>query len=366
MNGRLTKILPVLAVLALGGCGGDDAHAPRAGASPRAAVEAFAAVAGSPSPENLRKACAQLSPGVRPAMSVAPTLKPDDRDCAGALSLVLYYAGETGEEGPAPSGFTAEAGDVVEQGDRAFVSVRIAYRGVPGSDRSVNVLTVREAGRWWVASPYPFNLRNGGTPLTQPALLAQHEELLTAARAAGKQTEAGENAASAPGSDAAPCPLEGASAAADARGDVKLASSSEPADPQRPSDDLVEVIHNSDADSACFTLRFAGDAPPRGGVEIAIRPGDHRLSVGWEPGKALGQRKEADETLTAVRVEVARDGSTVVVRVPRRELGITTPAYRWAVTLGTQADQESVVNMDLVPDAQTVTDEQDSYIPHGG
>lgn len=353
----------ILALLTLSGCGADD---PQTGAgSPSAAVEEFAAVAGNPSQQNLRKACAQVSPGVRPALRFVPTVKPDDGDCVAALSLSLYYTGDTGEEGPAPEGFTAKAGDVVEQGDRAFVSVKIAYRGLPG-DRRVNVLTVREAGRWWVASPYAFNIENTTTPLDQAALLAQHQELLSAAREAGKQADAGENASSALGSDVTPCPPEGASAARDARGDVKRADGGEPATPQRPSDDLVEVVHNSGADGACFTLRFAGDAPPRGGVELAIRPNERRMSVQWEPGEVLGQRKVGYDTPTAVRVEAARRGSTVVVRVPPRELGITTPPYRWAVTLVTPTGQENVANIDDVPDDQTVTAEQDRYIPHGG
>jgi len=362
--------LLIVVLLTLSACGAEDERATTAGAgasSPAAAVEAFAAVAGEPTEnsENFAEACERISPAARPGLRLDATVKPDERACPRALSLALYYTGDTGDV-PVPEGFTAEAGDVVERGDRAFVSVRMAYRGVPGAERTVQVLTVREAGQWWVATPFAFNPINAAEPAGQAELVGDYEALLGAARGAEKQAAAGEEASSALAADVDPCPRAGASAARDARADVALADGGNRAERQRPSDDLLEVVHNADGDDACFALRFAGAVPPRGGVELAIRPDGGRVTVRWEAGRVLGQRTGADDEPTPVRVAAARDGGALVIRLPRRELSIAAPAYRWAVTTFVPTDRERVTHMDKVPDDQTVTGEQDRSIRHGG
>jgi hypothetical protein len=66
---------------------------------------------------------------------------------------------------------------------------------------------------------------------------------------------------------------------------------------------------------------------------LVFRPNDRRVTVLWEDQHVLGDYRDSDDNPHAVRVEADRAGSLVLLRLQPRDLGITTPRYRWAVQL---------------------------------
>ena len=212
-------ILPLL--LLLTACGADEA--PAGAGSPGEAVETFAAVAGKPTKdwENLREACKQLSPHVRPAWRFSETVTRGDGNCIAAMTLTLYMTGENSDVPPA-KGFDGRR----RRGRRARrprvrLGKRLQHRRARPQAGTVKVLTVHDAGGWWVASPHMFN--PGVKPLGEAELLKQYRELSGAAREAEAQAKAGDAATTELAGDAKPCPRDGASSADDARADLTLA-----------------------------------------------------------------------------------------------------------------------------------------------
>ena len=151
--------------------------------------------------------------------------------------------------------------------------------------------------------------------------------------------------------------------ARDASGDVKVADGMRPAEQQPGSHDLTGVTHSTDGSSACFELHFAADAPEEGGASIAVRPDGGRVQVRWADAETVGQSGYDDPT--AVKVGVARDGSTLTFRLPADSLGVGPGRYRWAVELHTPTGEQRVIHYDSVPDDLTVVGDQDQYIRHG-
>jgi hypothetical protein len=364
--------LSALAVLSgCDGAAGDSAltaGATGVGAtSPRAAVEDFLAVSGRPrgNLSALVEGCRRIAPSVRPAMRFEESVIPSDENCAGALSVMLFYAGDDGEF-EAPSGLSGHVTEVSEHGDRAVVDVDMSYEGAVarGADHA-RVLIVREHGEWWVATPMSFNIRSVSQAPTDAELDEQYRQLADAAGTAERQNRSGREATTEIADDGRQCPSSGASSAQDARGDVKVADGMRTADQQPGSHDLVGVIHNADGSDACFELRLADTAPDEGAVEIAVRPAGGRVQVRWSDGEAVGQTEGPDGP-AAVKPSVSVDGATMTIRLPADTLRIGAGPYRWAVELHTRTDDPRVNHYDSVPDDMTVMGDQDHYIPHGG
>ena len=204
----------------------------------------------------------------------------------------------------------------------------------------------------------------GVKPLGEAELLKQYRELSGAAREAEAQAKAGDEATTELAGDAKPCPSDGASSADDARADLTLAQNGKRATEQRPSADLVGVEHNGDGDSACFALRYAGDAPKEGSVEFTVRPSERRVAVQLKDGRVIGQRGGGLDRPVAVRVDAGRDGSLLVLRVPNKELGITSRDYRWGVQAFAPGGDKGSAFLDKLPNDSPVLDGKDHFIPH--
>jgi hypothetical protein len=374
------RALPLaLAALALtlSGCGAsaDESSAPGAveiapgvGAdTPQAAVTDFLSVAGHLGGDStkLEGACRRVAPSVRPALRFEASVTPSDTNCAAALSGMLYYAGDNGEF-EQPLGLSGKVTGVSEHGDRAVVDVAMRYEGAsnPGAD-STRVLTVREQGKWWIATPMAFNVMSASQPSTDSELDEQYRRLANEAAEADRQNQSGRRATTKLDDDPQACPADGASSAQDASGDVRVADGMALAEQQSGSHDLTSVTHNTDGSTACFELRLAADAPETGGLEIAVRPDGARIQVHWADGEAVGQSGDDDDP-TAVKVTVARGGSMMTFRLPADSLGIGSRRYRWAVELFTPTDEKRVAHYDSVPDDMTVMGNQDQYVRHGG
>ena len=375
---RLIALAAITALAALpAACGGDTSKItqpeaqPAFGAdTPEHAVESFIAAAGHPgdSYKNLVEACRQLAPSVRPAVRFNASVSPTENDCAAGLSLLLFYTGEASEDSP-PSGFTGKVTGSAVAGARAIVTAQMTYVGAasPGS-RPARILVVNEQGSWWVATPTSLNIRATVKQPTDEDLAEQYDRLADAAKVASQQAQAGHDAETELTSYVDECARDGASSAQDASGDVKVADGMMPAKQQLPGHDLVGLVHSSDAEHACFELRFAGDAPDNGSVELAVRPSGGRVVVNWEHGRVVGQRGD-DDSPQPVSVLAARDGSTMTFRLDNSSLGITGGRYRWAAEVFVNADstgRASDTDVDSVPDDLTVMGDDDHYIPHAG
>ena len=253
---------------------------------------------------------------------------------------------------------------VSEHGDRAVVEVAMSYEGAdnPGAD-GTRVLTVREQGAWWIATPFAFNVKSASQPPSDDELDSQYRELADAAAKAERQNRSGRDATTQVADRPRACPADGASSARDASGDVRGADGMHLAE-QPGSHDLTRVIHNSAGAGACFELHFAADAPEEGAVELAVRPDGGRVDVRWKDSEAVGQT--GYEEPTAVKVAMTRDGATLTLRLPADVLGAGPGRYRWAVELFTPTDDPRVSHYDAIPDDMTVVEDQDAYIRHGG
>jgi hypothetical protein len=191
----------------------------------------------------------------------------------------------------------------------------------------------------------------------------EYGRLADAAENADRQNQSGRDATTKVADDPQACPADGASSAQDTDGDVKVADGMKLAEQQPGSHDLISVTHNTDGSSACFELRFAADVPEEGVVEFAVRPDGGRVQVRWADGEAVGQGGYDDPT--AVKVDAARDGSTMTFRLPADSLGAGGGQYRWAVALLTPTEEQRVTHYDSVPDDLTIMGDQDQYIRHG-
>jgi hypothetical protein len=375
---RCVLVLPVgLTALALllSGCGASSEGSARPGAAktapgvgadtPQAAVTDFLAAAGHPGEDftRLEDACRRIAPSVRPALRFEQSVTPSDKNCAAALSLMLLYAGDIGDF-DAPTGLSGKVTGVREQGERAVVDVAMTYEGAsnPGADRT-RVLTIREHGAWWIATPFSFNVRSASEPPGDGELDEEYRQLVDAAAKADGQNQSGRDAATEVDADPQACPTDGASSAQDADEDVKVADGMRLADQQPGAHDLTAVTHNLEGSDACFELHFAADAPEEGGIEIAVRPEGHSVQVRWADGEAVGEAGSYDEPV-AVKAAVARAESTMTFRLPSDSLGIGPGPYRWAVELNTPTDEQRIIHYDSVPDDMTITGDQDRYILH--
>ena len=370
----LPLALTALALL-LSGCGdsSDGSSAPGAvkiapGAgedTPQAAVTEFLRVAGHAGADytKLEAACGRVAPSVRAALRAGESVTPSDTYCAAALSLMMFYAGDTGAF-ETPTGMSGEVTGVSEHGDRAVVEVAINYEGAsnPGAD-STRVLTVRERDAWWIATPMAFNVSSASRPPTDVDLEVQYRQLADAAAKAERLAQSGRNATTNVNDDLRRCPADGASSAPDASGDVRVADGMTPAEQQPGAHDLIRVTFNTDGSGACFELRFAADAPEEGEVEFDLRPDGGIFEVQWADGEAVGTRGYDDPV--AVKVAVARAGSTMTFRLPADSLGGGSGPYRWAVSLHTPTEKQRVAHFDSVPDDLSITGDDDAYIHHG-
>lgn len=283
------------------------------------------------------------------------------------LPLYLFYTGETTGI-PESSGFTVQAGRTEQKGKLAFVETSIDFQDTPDPTRPRTVLAVHESGRWWVATMSAFNpaypaLFNVNVPSdgTRETLMALYEQELESSRKADDEHTAEKETQTAIETAVEPCPSARRSSAGDPRHDIRLSHGYELTDEQPPSADLLEVMHAIEGDAACFSLRFAGSVPATAQAELATLPMNKRLSLHWEGGEIVGTSTEPEEERTFVPVHAGRDGSTIVIRLPARALGIGASAYRWAVTVFVPTEGRASL-MDSVPNALTVSGNEDHYI----
>ena len=148
-----------MAVLTVAGCGEQESDGSSQAAGPRAsapeeAVAAFARAAGhlgsdrAASRKRLGEACQLLSPDVRAAMQFQESAHESAANCADALSVSLYYPGDTGELAQ-PSALDVSVGGKKVTGRTAIVGVRVTYKTDEGrrSYRS-KVMVTRSKGAW--------------------------------------------------------------------------------------------------------------------------------------------------------------------------------------------------------------------------
>ena len=185
----------MLAAAVLAGCNGSGG-----GASPEDAVENFlepfgelAKRAGDEDEvrELWRSACEHVAPEIREAMFFQPDEEGGDdmTNCGAGTVLLVLYTGDTGEE-PSIEAVSGETVAAREDGETAFVTVDLTYTGrtrtgppdaLPATHRA-EVMAVNRDGRWWVATPFAFNIiraRDGG--MSEAELRKSYDEAVAAA-----------------------------------------------------------------------------------------------------------------------------------------------------------------------------------------
>ena len=167
----------VLATL-LAGCTGSGG-----GVSPEHAVEnflePFGEIADRPREDDevrefWRSTCEHIAPEIRKALFFEPENEDGDdmTNCGAGTVLAVMYTGDTGDE-PIVEGVSGDPVATREDGETAFVTVDLTYGGrtpprsadaLPATHRA-EVMVVNRDGRWWVATPFAFNIteaRAGG------------------------------------------------------------------------------------------------------------------------------------------------------------------------------------------------------------
>ena len=184
----------VLATL-LAGCTGSGG-----GASPEHVVENFLAPFGEAADrpredeevrEFWRRTCENVAPEIREAQFFDPENEDGDdmTNCGAGTVLAVMYTGDTGDE-PLVEGISGDPVATREDGETAFVTVDLTYSGrtppgppdaLPATHRA-EVMVVNRDARWWVATPFAFNItkaRDGG--MSEAELRESYAEAVAAA-----------------------------------------------------------------------------------------------------------------------------------------------------------------------------------------
>jgi hypothetical protein len=200
----ITSRLFALGLLALSACVSGCSGAPASGSgSPQEAVSGLLAPFAKPHHNGAgneqrrakeaqalwRSLCEHVDPKIRRGLHFYETKVDPLANCGAVVSLMIAYTGDTGPVA-APETIKASPLSAERRGDTSVVNVRLRFSvrpaaqyPAPPSPVTVKVLTVRRAGRWFVATPdavNPVHARAGG--LTEAQLRADHAKLLAAAK----------------------------------------------------------------------------------------------------------------------------------------------------------------------------------------
>jgi hypothetical protein len=360
------------ALAGYGGCGRSDeaGQAARPSSSPAQAVMRFVRVAGAggrdPQRRKLIQACHLLSPDIRAGVRFEASVRRSDVNCAAALQLYLFYPGDTSGL-PNPSSFKATVTGTRAEGSRAIVSATLTYQTSerPRTFRS-KVLTVRQHGGWWVATPSTLGILTASRGVDNAKAQSVYHTFRRQAGTAQSDYAQGQRASSRVHTTAQPCPKKAAAVKSDRTRDVVANDGRKPLPHAPASTDLVRVTSSPAEGSICFALTYAGQAPARAAVTLHLRPGRPGVTVQWDPeGKVVGEINQAqDDRDKAVAVSAARHGRDVFLRVPATAFGASERRYVWALESFVRMPKGQDSYYDSVPDDLTVSpDGGNHYVP---
>lgn len=366
---RRSLLVGAVLALSVGGCGQDQAGAGKGSGSPAAAVEQFAQAAGHPGRDpkqtKLVKACRLLSPDVRGGIRFQSSTQPSDRDCAAALSLALFYPGDSGEL-PDPRSLAVEVGDVSTKGRRAVVHASVTF----GTDQGrrtyrTEVLAVRGADGWRVATPDTLGILAASEGVDDAVLFERYNKLRQAAGHARVQYAEGRAASSTLGTGSRPCRGEPASRATDPSRDVVASDGAKPLRAAPAGTDLSAARHVREGDELCFELTYRGPAAAKGSATVRVRPTGREVSVLWDAGEGRisAQTTDSNDEAHALPVTGSRTGRTVVFRVPRDRLAPQT-TYAWSVQSFVSRPHEHDAYLDRVPGGLDLRPTDDAAVRH--